>query len=149
MSEFKPPTAITSPARKLLLGCLALATAGPASYSAGANADRATDYRLSIKPSICVSYDSEAPCEMLMLVSWEASQNADVCLKQAMQEPDLFCWQNARRGSVDIAYTDYVDLVYQLVEESSSVVLAEAEVMVINRDLRSSRKRRRHVWSIL
>lgn len=107
------------------------------------------DFRLLVRPSICVSYDSESPCEMAMQISWEGMRPADVCLKEALREPDIFCWQNARTGSIDVAYSDTGDVLYQLVDENSSFVLAEAEVIIINRDLRSARKRRRHVWSIL
>jgi hypothetical protein len=135
----------------LVSALLATVIAGglSASLAAGASENPPGDFRLVVRPSICVSYDSEAPCEMAMQISWEGMRPADVCLKESMREPDIFCWQNARTGSVDVAYSDTSDVLYQLVEESSSFVLAEAEVIIINRDLRSARKRRRHVWSIL
>jgi hypothetical protein len=127
----------------VMVNCL---SAGP---EAGASENPPGDFRLVVRPSICVSYDSEAPCEMAMQISWEGMRPVDVCLKESLREPDIFCWQNARTGSVVVAYSDSSDVLYQLVEESSSFVLAEAEVIIINRDLRSARKRRRHVWSIL
>jgi hypothetical protein len=114
-----------------------------------AGEEAAPGYKLSVRPSICVSYDSEAPCEMSMQVSWEGEAAADVCLRDAMLTPMLQCWQNSNSGSTTIAYANTVDVRYQLVEETSLGVLAEADVKVINRDLRDSRKRRRHVWSIL
>lgn len=86
---------------------------------------------------------------MSMQVSWEGAAAADVCLRDAVLAPMLHCWENSNRGSVAIAYANTIDVRYQLVEETSLGVLAEAEVKVINRDLRDSRKRRRHVWSIL
>ena len=122
---------------------LLLALPGEASES------NAPAYRLFVRPSICVSYDSSAPCTMSMQVSWEGEAPADVCLRDAVAPPMLHCWQDTNRGSVAIDYANTVDVRYQLVEESSQGVLAEAEVKVINRDLRDSRKRRRHVWSIL
>ena len=106
-------------------------------------------FRLFVRPSICVSYDSEAPCTMSMEVRWEGEAPADVCLRDAIAPPMLHCWQDSSRGRVEIDYANTVDVRYQLVEENSQGVLAEAEVKVINRDLRDSRKRRRHVWSIL
>ena len=109
----------------------------------------ASSYRLRVRPSICVSYDSTQPCTMAMEVSWEGEDAADICLRDAVVAPMLFCWKNAREGSIALDYANTTDMVYQLVEEVSQGVLAEAEVKVINRDLRSSRKRRRHVWSIL
>jgi hypothetical protein len=129
----------------LALG-VALLLAVPAGQ---ASEERAPAYTLSVRPSICVSYDSEEPCSMSMQVSWEGDASADVCLRDAMRAPMLHCWENSNRGSVAIDYSNTEDARYQLVEESSLGVLAEAEVKVINRDLRDSRKRRRHVWSIL
>jgi hypothetical protein len=114
-----------------------------------ASEELAPTYKLSVRPSICVSYDSAAPCMMSMQVTWEGEASADVCLRDAVATPMLHCWENSTRGSVAIDYSNTVDMRYQLVEESSLGVLAEAEVKVINRDLRDSRKRRRHVWSIL
>jgi hypothetical protein len=107
------------------------------------------EYKLSVRPSICVSYDSEVPCTMSMQVSWEGAALANVCLRDALATPMLHCWEDSSRGSVAIDYSNTIDVRYQLVEETSLGVLAEAEVKVINRDLRDSRKRRRHVWSIL
>ena len=110
---------------------------------------RTPGYTLLVRPSICVSYDSDEPCSMSMQVSWEGAAPADVCLRDASLTPMLHCWQDSNRGSVAIDYANTVDVRYQLVEEASLGVLAEADVKVINRDLRDSRKRRRHVWSIL
>lgn len=133
------------------LGFLILATvvallAVPAGQ---ASEERAPGYKLSVRPSICVSYNSEEPCSMSMQVSWESEAAADVCLRDAMLTPMLQCWENSNRGTATIDYANTVDVRYQLVEETSLGVLAEADVKVINRDLRDSRKRRRHVWSIL
>lgn len=125
------------------LPALLLAFPGKASES------DAPEFRLFVRPSICVSYDSEAPCTMSMEVRWEGEAPADVCLRDAVAPPMLHCWQDSESGRVEIDYANTVDVRYQLVEEDSHGVLAEAEVKVINRDLRDSRKRRRHVWSIL
>lgn len=107
------------------------------------------EFQLQVRPSICVSYDNEAPCRMSMQVSWQASVTTDVCLLQADREDALACWDNAREGSTEVQYADTNDVQYRLVDAKSRAVLAEADVVVINRDLRASRKRRRHVWSIL
>lgn len=114
-----------------------------------ANAQDAAEFSLQVRPSICVSYDNEAPCRMSMQVSWQATIMTDVCLLQADREDPLACWDNAREGSTEVQYADTNDVQYRLVDAKSRDLLAEADVVVINRDLRSSRKRRRHVWSIL
>jgi Protein of unknown function (DUF3019) len=107
------------------------------------------EFRLQVRPSICVSYDNETPCRMSMQVSWEATVVSDVCLLQTEQQEPLACWDNASSGATEVQYADTRDVQYVLVTAISRDVLAEADVVVINRDLRSSRKRRRHVWSIL
>jgi hypothetical protein len=136
-----------SPAARILLAALACSLAAiPAGQ---ASEEPASGFKLLVRPSICVSYNSDEPCAMSMQVSWEGEMAADVCLRDASLTPMLHCWQNSNRGSVAIDYANTVDVRYQLVEEASLGVLAEAEVKVINRDLRDSRKRRRHVWSIL
>lgn len=109
----------------------------------------AVEWQLSVRPSICVSYDSEQPCTMAMEVSWEGNAHIDVCLRDSVDEPMLHCWADARQGRIEVSYSNTDDVLYQLVEETTDAVLAEAEIKVINRDLRSVRKRRRHVWSIL
>lgn len=114
-----------------------------------AHAQAAAEFSLQVRPSICVSYDNEAPCRMSMQVSWQATVMTDVCLLQAGREDVLACWDNAREGSTEVQYADTNDVQYRLVDAKSRDLLAEADVVVINRDLRSSRKRRRHVWSIL
>lgn len=141
------PRKFLQQARQLALSLLpALLLAVPAGQ---ASEGRAPAYTLLVRPSICVSYDSAAPCTMSMQVSWEGEAPADVCLRDAIATPMLHCWQDTSRGSVAIDYANTVDVRYQLVDEMSLGVLAEADVKVINRDLRDSRKRRRHVWSIL
>lgn len=107
------------------------------------------EFSLQVRPSICVSYDNEAPCRMSMQVSWEATVVSDVCLLQAEQQEPLACWDNASSGATEVQYADTRDVQYRLVTAKTRDILAEADVVVINRDLRSSRKRRRHVWSIL
>ncbi len=121
----------------------------PASKLSLAGENSLVPYRLQVRPSICVSYDSTQPCTMTMEVTWNGEAAADVCLRDAMLTPVLRCWKNAREGNMALDYSNMSDMLYQLVEEATQSVLAETRVKVINRDLRSSRKRRRHVWSIL
>lgn len=137
------PPQVLLPAMVMLPVLCLLPTAARAQLDAG------SEYRLQVRPSICVSYDSQAPCRMSMAVSWESNRTADVCLLQALRDEPLACWDNAREGSTEVQYADTSDVQYRLVDARSRAVLAETDVVVINRDLRSSRKRRRHVWSIL
>jgi len=111
-------------------------------------ADAVPGYALKTQPSICVSYDSSVPCTMAMAVSWTAPREEAVCLYEVGETEALHCWEPARSGSVELSYSDTEDVTYQL-QALDGTVLATSEIKVINRDLRSSRNRRRHVWSIL
>ena len=117
--------------------------------SVRAVAQEGSQYSLSVRPSICVSYNSDEPCTMAVQAEWQSNDPADVCLRDAQVAPPLRCWEDSNSGSAALEYSSTVDGLYQLIEEASLGVLAETEIKVINRDLRSSRKRRRHVWSIL
>lgn len=143
-----PVTSVSMLQTQMLRCCLLLLAGLCLAASAGARAQEAT-YSLQVRPSICVSYDNEVPCRMSMQVSWEATVTGDVCLLQAEQADPLACWDHARSGTAEVQYADTNDVQYRLVDARSREVLAEADVVVINRDLRASRKRRRHVWSIL
>lgn len=132
--------------RKGALAALLLVAGSLTTTHAGA-AD--PDFELKVRPSICVSYDSASPCVMSMQLSWASPRIADVCLREAQREAPLRCWDDALGGQHEIQYADTVDSRYWLVDANTQLVLAETEVVVINRDLRDSRKRRRHVWSIL
>jgi hypothetical protein len=71
-----------------------------------------------------------------------------VCLRETGEDAALHCWEAARGGSVALSYSNTQDMTYQLVALDGRL-LATCDIKVINRDLRSSRSRRRHVWSIL
>ncbi|MDR0779290.1 MAG: DUF3019 domain-containing protein [Pseudomonadales bacterium] len=119
--------------------------------SLGMNAGQAADvagYTMNARPSICVSYHSEQPCTMATTVNWTAPQDSAVCLRNANDSETLHCWEAARGGSVALSYADTQDVTYQLVALDGTL-LATCTIKVINRDVRTSRSRRRHVWSLL
>jgi hypothetical protein len=122
-----------------VLACTALAC----------EAQSAFQYELRIRPSICVSYDSTEPCTMMLKIDWTGDSRQPVCLKLSNDDIFLECWSNVLTGNTELPYENTEDLVYQLVSMQDNAVLAEANVRVISRDLRDSRRRRRHVWSIL
>lgn len=114
-------------------------------------AETATSYSLQVRPSICVSYNSDEPCTMDLRLSWQGPASPEICLQELLRDPLLQCWQNSNSGSLELNFANTGDVQYQLQHGNvaSAAPLAEAGVKVINRDLRNSRKRRRHVWSIL
>lgn len=106
-------------------------------------------YELQIRPSICVSFDGDQPCSMMLLISWEGSSRQPVCLKTESSAELINCWNGDNAGSLELPYESAGNVVYQLISMQNDRRLAFAEVQVISRDLRDSRRRRRHVWSIL
>lgn len=116
-----------------------------------ADSSTAGAYSMQVRPSICVSYNSDEPCTMALRVSWQGPSAAEVCLHELMRDPLLQCWQNSNNGNLDLNFANTGDVQYQLQQGSVATAnpVAAADVKVINRDLRNSRKRRRHVWSIL
>lgn len=151
MSRATPSQHTILPPQRLpcWLTLLLLALLSPVMLGAQGGFAKEEEFRLLVRPSICVSYDSSAPCVMSMQLSWEAPRLVAVCLRETEAEGSLRCWDDARAGQHEVQYADSADTHYLLVDAATHAVLAEAEVVVINRDLRDSRKRRRHVWSIL
>ena len=118
-------------------------------YSACLAAANDDNFELRIRPSICVSFDSEAPCSMLLNISWTGGNGEPVCLNTRMEEAWLACWSDAMAGETELPHANSGNVVYQLVSMQNNRILADAEVQVISRDLRDTRRRHRHVWSIL
>ena len=106
-------------------------------------------YELEIRPSICVSFDRDEACTMMLQINWQGDSRQEVCLRTDDNDVFITCWNGELAGSAEIPYANTDNVVYQLVSMQNGQVLAEAQVQVISRDLRDSRRRRRHVWSIL
>jgi hypothetical protein len=111
-------------------------------------------YTLEANPSVCISYDREQPCIMPLRLRWQGPASNELCLQELLHEPlkkapFLQCWQQQQRGEMDLQFSNTTDVDYQLQEQTADTTVAATSVKVINRDLRNSRKRRRHVWSIL
>lgn len=111
-------------------------------------ADTTGTFMLETQPSVCVSYNRDEPCRMPLTLHWRGP-NTDACVRELLRDPLLQCWQRAGEGEVEVEFSNAEDVRYQLQGQADGQPLADADVKVINRDLRSSRKRRRHVWSIL
>lgn len=106
-------------------------------------------YTMEVQPSICVTHSSDQPCQMQLTVVWQAERPTDVCLHLAGNAVALHCWDSASEGSVVLAFRSAENITLQLWPESGGHVLEETLINVVSRDVRDSRRRRRHVWSIL
>lgn len=127
----------------LLLSCV---LPGGGRWAATAATD---DYALHVQPRVCVVVANEATCAMQLTVSWTAPATTDVCVKLAHADNTLRCWQQQRLGNVEFELQRSSNTIVQLLDASSNQVLTETEITIVSRELRDSRRRRRHVWSIL
>jgi len=103
---------------------------------------------LRAQPRICVMTPSEQLCSMQMLVSWTAVSDIDVCLKFPEQAEALHCWQAQQQGEFSVSVSREENVSVQLLDAQTNRILSEVEIPVIKRDLRDTRRRRRHAWSI-
>jgi len=106
-------------------------------------------YALQVRPRVCVTLASDSLCAMELEVSWSAPVLADVCLKIREEDAPLQCWQQRRSGGFAVALARDSNAMLQLLDAALETVLNEVEIAVVSRDLRDSRRRRRHAWSIL
>jgi len=86
---------------------------------------------------------------MDLRLSWTATTASDVCIRIEGGDSMLHCWQQQRGGELEVALQRQDSAVFHLLDTRSLTVLDQAEVTVVSRDLRDSRRRRRHVWSII
>lgn len=104
---------------------------------------------LEVRPRVCVLMAGEESCSMQLQVRWTAPQETDICLRFAGEEQALQCWQSQRQGAWNMPVAREQNTTVQLVDPGTDAVLLESLIPVLTRELRDSRKRRRHVWSIL
>jgi hypothetical protein len=104
---------------------------------------------LRVLPKLCVKPMGDRMCAMQMTMTWIAVLEMDVCLKFKEDAELLHCWQAQRQGEISIAVEREGNITVQLLNHQSREVLIELQINVIERDLRETRRRRRHVWSIL
>jgi|GEM_PF-797025 len=103
---------------------------------------------LEAHPQLCVIAPGEELCVVQMHLQWTTARERDVCIGFAHQPDFLQCWVGQQRGDhrVDLAYDENITV--RLHDAQSGQILAELDIPVIKRDLRDTRRRRRHAWSI-
>ena len=102
---------------------------------------------LLVSPKVCAGQAGQ-PCDMELEVTWSAPSAMDLCLRLRDSGETLECWQQAREGRYTMPFASETSVGLQLVD-AALCVLDEFEIKVVSRELRDTRRRRRHVWSIL
>ncbi len=106
-------------------------------------------FEMFVRPRLCVLRPGEALCTMQFSVTWSAPLASDVCVQLVGDAAPLRCWQAQRSGEFAIPIERGNTTLVQLRESSSDSLLIEEQIPIIKRDLRDTRARRRHAWSIL
>lgn len=109
---------------------------------------QADEVTLQAQPRICVVPAGEQSCSMQLQVSWTSASLRDVCLHLNGQSQSLQCWQAQDAGEFSIALEQTDNILIQLLDAQNLGVLSELGIPVIKRDLRDTRRRRRHAWSV-
>lgn len=109
---------------------------------------QADEINLQVQPRICVVAPGEQSCSLQLQVSWTSATLRDVCLHLNGQSDSLQCWQAQQAGTFSIALTQTHNILIQLLDAQNLEVLSELGIPVITRDLRDTRRRRRHAWSV-
>ena len=109
---------------------------------------QADEISLQAQPRLCVVPAGEQHCSLQLQVSWTAATLRDVCLHLNGQTESLQCWQAQQAGTFSIALTQTHNILIQLLDAQNLEVLREVDIPVIKRDLRDTRRRRRHAWSV-
>jgi hypothetical protein len=126
-----------------LLGVFAAGICSPTkSYAAEA-------VTLRVVPKLCVKPVGNELCAMQISATWTASTAMDVCLRFGEETEPLQCWQSQRQGELSVATEREGNTAVQLLDAHTLAVLSAVEISVIERDVRDTRRRRRHAWSIL
>ena len=132
----------------MTVGCaFALHFQSPWTAVSAANSDG--EIQMQVRPRLCVLAPGESLCTMQFAVTWTASIATDVCLKIAGEIAPLQCWEAQRAGQFELSLARRATTVVELRDANSDVLLLEEQIPIISRDLRDTRTRRRHVWSIL
>lgn len=106
-------------------------------------------WRMEIKPKVCVIPESRSQCEVDAEISWVGKQTANICLLSSEQDAVLQCWNNAIYGSSVESIISSRQVIFHLVPEGKDDVLAECVMWVVTVPEKRTRRRRRHIWSLL
>jgi hypothetical protein len=103
---------------------------------------------LHAQPRICVVPAGEQSCSLQLQVTWTSVTPRNVCLQLHGQSTTLQCWQAQQSGDFSMMLAQTENILIQLLDAQNFEVLSEVGIPVIKRDLRDTRRRRRHAWSV-
>jgi hypothetical protein len=137
--------AVEIPIAVRLLGVMLLWMLAPALTQA-----TMTDNEVSFhaQPRICVMPAGEQTCSIQLLITWTSVTSRNVCLHFHGHSEHLHCWEAQQAGSFSMALAQTDNIHVQLLDAQTLDVLSTIEIPVIKRDVRDTRRRRRHAWSV-
>ena len=117
---------------------------------AAAQADSASDMRLSVKPVLCITDKRTPRCEMSFLIVWQSSISGYYCLFSDFGDTPMRCWNEETSAKLSDDRTVEKDFSYWMTDDNLDRRLAQVSVEVLRMDSDDRRRRRRtrHVWDI-
>jgi len=111
------------------------------------------DYRLVVKPQLCITTVQRPACAVEVALSWQAPAPGDHCVFSDQSEAPRACWQASATGAMTENQVLKQNRSYWLTATDAARAqrLAQVEIKVVaakSSDKRRNR-RRRHVWSVL
>ncbi|TFH74607.1 DUF3019 domain-containing protein [Gammaproteobacteria bacterium LSUCC0112] len=128
-----------------LIGVLLLWMGAPALFQATTPGQEVT---LHAQPRICVVPADKQRCSLQLKVAWTSATPRHVCLQLHGQSATLQCWQAQQSGDFSMMLAQTENILIQLLDAQTLEVLSDIDIPVIKRDLRDTRRRRRHAWSV-
>ncbi len=114
------------------------------------------DYKLMVKPQLCITTVQRPACAVEVELSWQAPTLGDHCVFSDQGEAPRACWQTSAAGLMTENQVLEQSRSYWLTAADANDAknqprLAQTEIKVLaakSTDKRRNR-RRRHVWSLL
>ena len=111
--------------------------------------DTPSVWTLSIKPRICIMPQNQQLCEMESDIFWSGQTKADICLLSSMQSDNVQCWSNALQGHLIEKIVINKQISYWLSPTGSNKVLVKSQILIVTIPDKNTKRRRRHIWSLL
>lgn len=102
---------------------------------------------LWLSPRSCLPANGDAPCVEQLRVRWRTNGATPICVWQRGAPAPLFCAEQAS-GERELQLPIRTSTRFDLLQQSSQLLLASAEILVMAKPDTGKRRRYQHPWSI-
>ncbi len=109
-----------------------------------------SEFKLTIKPHICIAPRGQTSCISRIDVYWESNRLADVCLYSSIDSAQLQCWEQHQAGMFQHKVSLIKNLDYWLTPLNQQLMLVKSSVKfaALKPHRKHSRRRNQLPWSI-